>query len=80
MKAQKSGAGKGLLIFLTIVGALALLYLLAALSCSIACSGADGLAILVFVAGLGLIVWLSVVVIKRILRKEGAAGVENGTS
>lgn len=80
MKAQQSDAGKVSLIFLTIIVALVLLYGLVALSCSIACSGADGLAILVFVAGLGLIVWGSVVVIKRILRREAPAGVENGTS
>lgn len=69
MKAQKASGEQILLIILTILGALVLLYGLAALSCSIACSGADGLAILVFLVGLGLIVWLTVVLIKKISRK-----------
>jgi uncharacterized membrane protein YwzB len=74
MKTQKVTGEQVLLIILTILLALLLLYGVAALSCSIACSGADGLAVLVFLLGLGLIVWLSIVLIKKISRKGKEAG------
>lgn len=64
------GAGKAALILLTIVVALALLYLVAALSCSIACSGAEGLAFTVALLGTGGVVFLTVVVIRRILHRR----------
>ena len=69
MKTQKVTGEQVLLIILTILLALLLLYGVAALSCSIACSGADGLAVLVFLLGLGLIVWLTVALIKKISRR-----------
>ncbi len=57
------------LIILTIVAALGLMALLAALVCSISCNGADGAAVLVAILGTAAIVWGVVVVIKRIKRK-----------
>ena len=70
-KYRKASDGeKVLLIILTIVVALALIYLLAALSCSIACGGAEGLAYVVFTLGLGGIVFGVVRVIRSISRKS----------
>jgi hypothetical protein len=63
---KPGGAGKAALIILTILGAIVLLYVVAALSCSIACSGAEGLAFTVALLGTGLVVFLTVVVIRRI--------------
>lgn len=63
---KKSGAVKGLLLFLVIIGALGLALLLASLSCSLSCNGQEGLAIVVLLAGLTGIIWLSVVLIKKI--------------
>jgi hypothetical protein len=59
---------KAILTILAVLGALVLLYGVLALSCSLACSGAEGAAYLVFFAGLGIIVWLLIVVIRRIHR------------
>jgi hypothetical protein len=61
-----SDGDKGPLVALSILVALALLYGLAALSCSIACSGSGALAWLVFLGGTTLIVLLLVRTIKRI--------------
>ncbi len=63
-----SKGGKVGLIILTIVIALVLVYLLAAVSCSIACGGAEALAWVVAVLGLGGIVFGTVKVIQRITR------------
>ncbi len=57
------------LIILTIVAALGLMALLAALVCELSCSGADGAAVLVAILGTAAIVWGVVVLIKRINRK-----------
>ncbi len=54
------------LIILSVIAALFLLYGLAGLACSIECSGSEGLAILVALAGTFLIIFLLVKVIKRI--------------
>lgn len=64
-----SPAGKVLLIILSVLVALGLLYVLAALSCSISCGGAEGLAIAVAVLGTGLIIFLLVRLIRSINRK-----------
>lgn len=67
---ENSPAGKVLLIILSVITALGLLYLLAALSCSISCGGAEGLAIAVVVLGTGLIIFLLARVIRSIKRKQ----------
>jgi hypothetical protein len=67
---DKNGA-KALLIILTIIGAIGLTYVLAGLACSISCSGADGLAILVAVVGLTGILWGTIATIKAIKRHYG---------
>lgn len=59
---------KALLILISILVALGLFYLLAALSCSIACGGAEGLAYVLFFGGLFAIVFGLVKVIKGIVR------------
>jgi hypothetical protein len=67
---QASGGEKAALIILSILVALALLYVVMALSCGIACSGSEGLALFVALLGTGLIVFLLVWVIKSINRKD----------
>ena len=56
------------LIVLTLIVAVALLYLVLALSCNLSCSGSDGAALVVGLLGTALIVFFSVRVIKRITR------------
>lgn len=70
---QASDGGKTALIILSVLVAITLLYGVAALSCGIACSGSEGLALFVAVLGTGLIVFLLVRVIKSINRKGSAA-------
>ena len=67
---QPGDAGKAVLIILTILGAILLLYVVAALSCSIACSGAEGLAFTVALLGTGAVVFFTVLVIRRILQRR----------
>lgn len=69
-KQDRSKAAKILLITLTIIVALGLLYLLAALSCTIACNGVEALAILVAIAGTFGIVFGVIRIIQAILGKE----------
>lgn len=59
---------KTALIIVTILVALILLYLVAALSCNISCSGNDAAAVIVLLLGTGLLVFLTVRMIKRINR------------
>jgi hypothetical protein len=63
-------AGKAGLTIVAIIAALGLLYLLAALSCSLSCSGNDGAAIVVGLVGLGAIIWLLIIVLKKIHKKK----------
>jgi hypothetical protein len=58
--------GKAVLIFLSVLVALGLLFLVAALSCDLSCSGSDGLALLVGVGGTALIIFLLVLAIRAI--------------
>ena len=67
---RKATADQVLLIILACIAAVGLLYLVAALSCSIACNGADALAVIVLLAGTALIVWGLVRVIRSISRKR----------
>jgi hypothetical protein len=62
---------KVLLILLALVVATAALYGIAALSCSLACSGADVLAVIVAVSGSFLIIFFLVRIIRRIIRGKG---------
>ena len=68
VKGNKDGAGKAGLIILTIIGALGLLYLVAALACSLSCNGSDAAAVIVGILGVALIVWGTIALIKRISR------------
>lgn len=68
VKGDKSGAGKAGLIILTIIAALGLLYLVAALACSLSCNGSDFAALVVVLLGFGAVVWGTIVLIKRISR------------
>jgi uncharacterized membrane-anchored protein len=77
-----SPGGKVLLILLSVIVALGLLYLLAALSCSIACGGADTLAIIVFLLGTAAIIFFLVRIISRIIGKRAKRkkeGLPSGT-
>ena len=65
---EASPGEKAALIVLTLIVALALLFLVLNLSCSLSCSGSDGAALVVGLLGTALIVFLSVRVIKRINR------------
>ncbi len=56
------------LIVLSILIALGLLSLVAALSCNLSCSGSEGGAAVVAILGTGLIIFLLVKIIKRINR------------
>jgi fatty acid desaturase len=74
-----SDAGKAGLIILTIVAALGLLYLVAALACTLSCNGSDAAAIIVVILGTAIVVWGTVTLIRRILhgpkkKKEESSG------
>jgi len=68
LKKDKDGGAKTAKIILTIVVALGLLYLVAALACSLSCNGSDAAAVIVGILGLALIIWGLVVVIRRIVK------------
>lgn len=74
-KGDKTG-----LIILSVIIALGLLYGLAALSCSIECSGSGGLALLVALGGTLLIIVLLVLVIKRITKGKPKKEVDENNS
>jgi hypothetical protein len=67
-----AGGKKGWLIALTILGALVLGYVITGLACGIACSGQEGLAWALLIIGWGGIIWLSIILIKKIARKHAA--------
>lgn len=72
-KNHKAGEGNGEdtgIIILIIVGALAALFLLAALSCSIACGGAEGGASVLGILGTIGIVWGAVALIKGVKKRR----------
>jgi hypothetical protein len=68
LSGDKDSAGKAWKIILAIIAAVGLLYLLAALVCSLSCGGSDAAAIIVGVLGLAGIIWGLVALIKRIQR------------
>jgi hypothetical protein len=59
-------AAKAAFIFLSILGALGLTFLLAALACNLACNGSEAGAILLLVFGISAIVLLLILAIKKI--------------
>ena len=63
-------SGKALVITLIVIGGLLGLGIVAALACSLSCSGADAAALLVGVGGIIGVIWLCVHLIKRVLRKK----------
>lgn len=65
-----SNGAKTALIVLTIVVALGLLYLLAALSCSLSCAGSGAAATIVLILGVPAIVFLTIFAIRRITGKR----------
>ena len=64
-----SEGGKVALIILTILVAIGLAILLAALACSISCSGSEAAAVLVAIVGYGALVFLTILVIRSIVKK-----------
>jgi hypothetical protein len=69
-KKNEVTAGDAFLIILTIIFGLGLLVLLTALVCDLSCSGNDGLAIMLALAGTAAIIVGSYFVINRILKKS----------
>lgn len=65
---DKEGGDKSWLIILTIIAALGLLFLVAALACGIGCGGSEVGAGLVAVIGTAAIVWGTIAVIRRITK------------
>jgi len=64
-----TGAKVGLII-LSVLVALGLLYLVAALACNLSCSGSAGAATAVMIGGAGLTVFLLIIVIRGILGRK----------
>lgn len=70
LKGDKDGGDKSAVIIITIIAALGLGFLLAALVCNLSCNGADAAAVIVgLVGGIG-IVWGTIAVIRSINRKK----------
>jgi hypothetical protein len=67
---ETSEGGKTVLIILSVLAALLLISLVASLACSLSCAGSDVAAVLVGVGGTALIIWLLIVVIRRITGKK----------
>ncbi len=63
---ELSGAAKTVLIVLSVIVALGLLMLVAALSCELSCSGSGGAAALVGIGGAALIIFLLIIAIRAI--------------
>jgi hypothetical protein len=65
-----SDGGKVALIILCVLLAIVLAYGVAALSCSLSCSGAEGAAVVVAILGAAGIVFLTIFLIRGIVRKS----------
>lgn len=65
-RSKKASGDKAGLIILTILGGLALTFVVLALSCSLACNGSEGLAIAVLIGGVAAVIFLMVFLIKKI--------------
>lgn len=70
LSGNKKASGDAGLIILAIVAALGLLYLVAALSCTLSCNGSDGAAVAVVLLGTAAIVLGLIFVIRSINRKS----------
>lgn len=70
LSGDKEASKRTWLIILAIVAALGVTVLLGALSCSIACGGADAAAVIVGVLGLAGIIWGTTAIIRNIKRKH----------
>ena len=68
--ADSSAAGKALLIVLSVLIALGLIALIAALACEISCAGSEAAAMVIFIGGTGLVILLLVLAIRAILGKK----------
>jgi len=68
MKGDNQLAAKIALVTLTIVAAVGLAYLIAGLSCSLSCSGAQGLAVVVLLLGTIGVVFGTILLVRAILR------------
>ena len=66
---NKAKAGEAWKIILAIIALLGLLYLLAALVCSLSCGGSDAAAVIVGVLGLAGLIWGFIALMKAINRK-----------
>ena len=77
-KSLKNGSKAGLII-LSVIVALGILSLIAALACNLSCSGSEGAAILVMIGGAGLVVFLFILTLKAIngKKKSGKKPVKN---
>lgn len=71
---DKQKAGEAWKIILAIIGAVGLLFLLAALVCSLSCNGSDAAAIIIGVLGLAGIIWAVLALIRRIKRGPKQTG------
>jgi len=65
-----SDGGKVALIILSVIVALGLVYLVAALACSLSCSGSDAAAVIVGIGGGALVIFLLILAIRAITGKK----------
>ena len=65
-----SNGEKALLVILSVLVAAGLLYLVAALSCSLSCSGSDAAAVLVGVGGIALVIFLLIIAFRAIYGRK----------
>jgi len=63
---EPSKEGKVVLIILSVIAALLLIGLVASLACNLSCSGSDAAAVIVGVGGTALVIWLLIIMIRRI--------------
>lgn len=68
LSGEKAEGDQAFLIILTIIAALGVMYLIAALSCTLACNGSDGAAVAVAILGVAGVIWATIAIINRITR------------
>ena len=67
-KAKSNSTGRTALLILTVIAAVALALLVAALSCNLSCSGNEGAAVFLLIFGLAAVILLTILVIRKINR------------